>query len=197
MMQIHQVLVTAAPGDAVTRMALHTRDLLRRAFSSDVFAVNVHEDLSTEVRPLRALPTSGRDRVIIYQSSIGHREVTRRLQRMKDPLLLVYHNITPGHFFRHWDSNLEDMVSWGRLELELLRPQVVRAVADSTFNASELCELGYDDVTVIPLGVKPKRLIRLGARQVGCLRWWHDRPVGQPALAPQADRTLARGGLHP
>ncbi len=71
---------------------------------------------------------------------------------MKDPLLSVYHNVTPGQFFRHWDSNLEDMVSWGRLELELLRPQVVRAVADSTFNASELCELGYDDVTVIPLG---------------------------------------------
>ncbi len=81
MMQIHQVLVTAAPGDAITRMAFHVRDLLGPARSTARsmpcrFTGPVHGGATTP-----RLPTSGPERVMIYRSSIGHREVTRLLQR--------------------------------------------------------------------------------------------------------------------
>ena len=99
--------------------------------------------------------------MIIYRSSIGDPEVTRVLERTRDPLMLVYHNITPGHFFAQWDPRLQHMLDWGRRELELLRPRVVHAIADSRFNAAELRAVGYEQVTVVPVGVDPTRLIGL------------------------------------
>jgi glycosyltransferase involved in cell wall biosynthesis len=168
-MQIHQVMVTAAPGDAVTGMALHTRKLLRRICPSEIYARYLHPDL-TGVRPLSDLPSAGADRVLIYQSSIGDPEVTTLLERTDDPLILIYHNITPSHFFTRWDHRIEHIVEWGRQELELIRPRVVRAIADSAFNARELHELGYDAVTVLPLGVDPTRLLRLPSPRRGMPR---------------------------
>jgi glycosyltransferase involved in cell wall biosynthesis len=38
----------------------------------------------------------------------------------------------------------------GRAEVELLRPKVVQAVADSQYNARELEAMGYSDVRVVP-----------------------------------------------
>jgi len=167
MIQVDQVLVTAAPGDAVTSMALHTRDLLREAMSSEVYALNVHPDLE-DVRPLWRMPSVvAGDRVLVYRSSIGDPEVTRILGRTHDPMVLVYHNITPGRFFSRWDPRLQQLLDWGRYELVLLRPKVVHAIADSEFNASELREVGYERITVVPVGVDPSRLLDLAPPRGG------------------------------
>jgi glycosyltransferase involved in cell wall biosynthesis len=52
----------------------------------------------------------------------------------------------------------------GRDEVELLRPRVVRAVADSRFNACDLESMGYRDVRVVPPVVDIRRLTRVEAR---------------------------------
>jgi glycosyltransferase involved in cell wall biosynthesis len=99
--------------------------------------------------------------VLIYRSSIGDPDVTRVLEATSDPLVLVYHNVTPSQFFTRWDPRVERMLVWGRRELEILRPRVVAAIADSKFNARELRQIGYDDVTVLPVGINVDRLVQL------------------------------------
>ena len=49
---IHQVLVAASPGDAITNLALGTRDLLRQVGPSEIFAHHIAPALRGEVLPL-------------------------------------------------------------------------------------------------------------------------------------------------
>ena len=46
---IHQVVVTAAPGDAITSSVMEIRSLLRTYGKSEVFACNVHNELQGNV----------------------------------------------------------------------------------------------------------------------------------------------------
>ena len=53
-MEIHQVVVSAAPGDAITDAALGLRGLLRQVGPSEVFASHRDPHITREVRPLGA-----------------------------------------------------------------------------------------------------------------------------------------------
>ena len=158
MTAVHQILVGAGPGDAITQMALEIREELARHGPGDIFARFVEPVMADEVHTLDRLP-AGRPRdVIIYHSSFGDPEVTRALLRRPERLVLVYHNITPSSFFVDHEPAFAAGLEWGRHELALLRGRVDVAVADSTLNANELTSMGFDDVHVIPAGVDPRRL---------------------------------------
>jgi glycosyltransferase involved in cell wall biosynthesis len=62
----------------------------------------------------------------------------------------VYHNITPASFYEQLDPFFADLLTIGRHEIEVLRPRVVAAMADSAYNARELEAMGYNDVRVVP-----------------------------------------------
>lgn len=158
--QIHQVLVGAAPGDAVTNLAFEIRGHLRQSVESEVYAFHVAPELVGEVRSLSTFPTAPDDRrLIVYHSSIGQPEVTGFLLDRSEQIALIYHNITPYELFVNVDPHFSSLLAWGRSELALLRPRVVLSVADSAFNAAELVDLGYPQPQVLPLGVRPDRLL--------------------------------------
>jgi glycosyltransferase involved in cell wall biosynthesis len=153
-LRVHQVLVAAAPHDAVTNDALALRDALRSAAdgpgASEVFAQYVHPALAGDVHPLGGMATVGAD-AFVYHVSIGEPAVTAAVLSRSEPLLVVYHNITPAAFLAPYDRALASRLASGRRELALLRPRTVRALADSEFNAAELRALGFPDVHVLPL----------------------------------------------
>jgi L-malate glycosyltransferase len=153
-MAIHQVLVSAAPGDAITNMAFEIRSLLRRIGPSDLFARFIDTQLQQEVLPLDAyaerVPARGRGDILIYHASIGQAEVAAFLLERPEELVLLYHNITPPEFYLPYDSTFSRLLAEGRFELGLLRPRVVLALAVSSYNAQELEDLGYRDVRVSP-----------------------------------------------
>ena len=158
MTTIHQIIVGAGPGDAITQMALDIRDELRCRGSSEIFARFIDPVMLGEVRTLDHLP-AGRPRdVVVYHSSYGDPEVTRALLRRPERLVLVYHNITPSSFFIHHEPAFAAGLEWGRHELTLLRDRVSLTIADSAFNARELRELGFTDVHTVPAGAQPRRL---------------------------------------
>ena len=158
MTAVHQILVGAGPGDAITQMALEIREELGRRRPSGIFARFIDPALADEVHPLDRLPAGRPSDVVIYHSSFGDPEVTRALLRRPEQLVLVYHNITPSSFFVDHEPAFAAGLEWGRHELTLIRERVAVAVADSTLNANELACLGYDDVHMIPAGVDPRRL---------------------------------------
>jgi glycosyltransferase involved in cell wall biosynthesis len=163
---IHQVLVAASPGDAITNLALGTRRLLRRIGPSEIYAHHVSPALAGEVLPLVTFPVRrGLQLPIIFHASIGQPEVHRFLTTRSEPLVLVYHNVTPGSYFEPFDPGFAELLMLGRDEVELLRPRVTRAIADSRFNACELEAMGYRNVRVVPPVVDIRRLTRSTPRE--------------------------------
>jgi glycosyltransferase involved in cell wall biosynthesis len=158
---IHQVLAGAVRGDAITNAALELRDLLRPTVPSEVFARHISPELAGEVLPLAAYGDRSPRGVLVYHASIGEPNLSAFLLSRREPVVLVYHNITPARFFEPWDDEYAELLELGRRELVDLRPRVVLAIAASQFNADELDELGYDDVRVIPPVIDPFRLQRV------------------------------------
>ena len=154
-MQIHQVLVTATPGDAITNSALELRDLLRRVGPSRVFARYIHPDVASEIQPLddydRVRSRYSRDDLLLFHASIGEPHVFNFVCERPERLVLVYHNISPAEWFYPYDPAFAGLLEAGRQELSKLRDQTVLALADSQFNADELIALGYEDVRVARL----------------------------------------------
>jgi len=66
--------------------------------------------------------------------------------------ILIYHNITPGHFFRALGrGDLADGCDAGRAHLAWMRSGFDAAVGDSAYNAQELLDNGYASPSVIPV----------------------------------------------
>ncbi len=164
-MQLHQVVVTASPNDAVTTAALEFRTLLRQFCDSEIFALNIDPDLQHEVRSIRGMPQpAARDRdraLLLFHASIGSPEVFAFLVQRPERIVMMYHNISPAAAFAPYEPAFADLLAAGRNELKELRNRTVLALAPSRYNAAELLELGYSDVRFSPLIVDVARLRRL------------------------------------
>lgn len=154
-MEIHQVLVTATPGDAITNSALELRDLLRRIGPSEIFARYLHPDITDEVHPLhdydRIRHGFSRDDLLLFHASIGEPHVFEFVNQRPERLVLMYHNISPASWFYSYDPAFAGLLEGGRRELAELSDRAVLALAASQYNADELIALGYRDVRVARL----------------------------------------------
>lgn len=86
----------------------------------------------------------------ILQHSIGS-VIAERVIRLKVPIVLNYHNITPSGFLEAWKPQQVAGLEQGRTQLRQLVPLTRRGVADSLFNARELIDVGVADVVVAPV----------------------------------------------
>jgi glycosyltransferase involved in cell wall biosynthesis len=148
-MRIDQIIVGVAAGDAITEAALLWRGALARLGPSEIFAMYPHEPIPT-VRPLCELPASTAGDVTIYHASIGEPELHTLVLHRPGTLVLAYHNITPARFFDDIDPRFAQLLRGGRWELRQLTKRAAGAVADSTFNARELEDLGMTNIAVAP-----------------------------------------------
>jgi L-malate glycosyltransferase len=155
---IHQLVVGASAGDAITTMALDLQSGLRRFGDSEIFALYQDPSMMDRTRAIHELPTGRPGDLIVYHSSYGDPAVTKVLLDRHERLVLVYHNVTPSKYFVRLDPRFAAGLEWARHELELLRPLSVLNVADSGYNATELRHLGYDPVHEIRAGLVPDRL---------------------------------------
>jgi glycosyltransferase involved in cell wall biosynthesis len=162
---IHQVLVAASPGDAITNLALGSRRLLRRVGPSEIYARHIDPSLHDDVLPLTSYRPRHTRNLLMFHASIGQSEVHEFLMSRAEPLVLVYHNVTPGEYFAPYDLVFADLLALGRREVERLRPRVVSAIADSGYNARELETMGYRNVRVVPPVVNLRRLSKVRPRE--------------------------------
>lgn len=156
---IHQVLIGASEGDAITQMALAVRDELRKYSQSDIYALWRHGDvMQRECLDLSSYPGSHAVDLTVYHSSIGWHEMTDFLHSRHEKIAISYHNITPSAMYAEYTPEFAADLELGRQDLLDLRDRVVLAVADSAFNAVDLDAIGYDNVEVVPAGFTPSRL---------------------------------------
>jgi len=156
---IHQLVIGASEGDAITSMALKIRDSLREYVESEIYARWVFsESLEDDVLLLDDLPPSRATSLLVYHSSYGLPMVTNILVNRSEPLALVFHNFTPWQTYLRWNPEFALGLEWGHKELRMIKDQVVKTISDSTYSVAELEAAGYDNVEVLPMGVDLERL---------------------------------------
>ncbi|MCU0235788.1 MAG: glycosyltransferase [Acidobacteria bacterium] len=70
---------------------------------------------------------------------------------LKGKKALIYHNVTPAHFFAGYSDFFTRFTTAGREQLQRLNQAFDLAVGDSTYNADELRALGFANVHTFPL----------------------------------------------
>lgn len=200
MRPIHQVLVGAAPGDAITEMARRLRTGLRQLGPSEIYAFGIDKGTDPTIRPLHELPPADPRTVLVYHASYGLPAITDVLQKRRQSLVLVHHNVTPTEFFIEHDAQFASGLEWARTELSYLRDRVVLAVADSEYNRHDLEGLGFADVHVVAAGLQPHRLTALPS-DASMARHVHERfPSGYvlcvSQLLPHKRQDTVLGAVH-
>lgn len=154
---LHQVLVGAAAGDAITDHALLIQRWLRQAgYSSEIFAEHIHASVSEAVRPFAVFRPGRRQPWLIFHHSIGD-PLVEQVVNLSPRLILIYHNITPPHFFMGIDPAWVQRAWLGQQQLTQLQPRTALALAVSDYNARDLWAAGFTDVGILPLPLEAAR----------------------------------------
>ncbi len=161
---VHQVLAGAAQRDAITNHALEARAVIREmGIRSEVFCEADHIDptLAGEVLPHTAWShrAGAGDRPILHYSIAS--PAFWEIADQADGLAVHYHNITPAELLWQFAPGIALECQDGRRRLGELAGRVGWAAADSTFNASELADLGFPPASVV--GVMRRAPVRHGS----------------------------------
>ncbi len=149
---IHQVLAALAYGDAIGNEALAIRKHLQsRGFSSEIFAEKVHPKMAGLAHPLSEYAPTAKDGALcMFHFSIGS-AASSLVYHRTDPLICVYHNITPPEFFFPFHPHLARLCHHGRRELAAFAARSVLGLGDSEFNRRELEAAGFRATGVLPI----------------------------------------------
>ncbi len=154
--RIDQMVAGFSEGDAISRVVLFLRDVFRAMnYSSDVYAdpACVSPGFRENCLPLNAY-AGGVEDICMHHYGISS-PATALFKTVAARKVLVYHNITPAHFFEGFDDDVVGQLNAARESL-VQEAQTADAVwAVSRFNADELEERGVENVRVFALPFTP------------------------------------------
>ncbi len=161
-MEIIQLVHTLNYGDAISGEACTLARLLTEAgVRNAIYSVHTHEKLrglSLDYRKLRSDLEGMREPVTL----LLHYSIDSPLNRLFVEIeparrVLLYHNLTPDHWYVGYNGRVVADLRKGRAELPQLLARCDFVLADSEFNRSELLEFGAKDVSVLPLPLDDER----------------------------------------
>ena len=150
-MQINQVLPALSYGDAVSNHAIEIRDILRKfGYDSNIYAKWIHPKVSKFAKPLDKYEKNANN-IVIYHLSLAGLDVSDFVKRLPDTKVLIYHNITPHHYFEGIYDTLYNLCKQGREELKQFNGITKLALGVSEYNRQELERHGFKDTDVLPI----------------------------------------------
>ena len=151
-MNIHQFATSLTYGDAISNEMLEIQRALReKGHESEIFIRFYDPKMAKFIRDFKEYTKfSSPDNVVIFHFSIGS-PVSKMVFRIPDKKIMIYHNITPYHFFLDYHRILTRECYKGRLEIRLFIDKVNLALGDSEFNRKELEEVGFPWTGELPL----------------------------------------------
>jgi glycosyltransferase involved in cell wall biosynthesis len=149
---IHQMLPDFGYGDAIGNDVLGIQKALRDwGHDSEIYAQHVHSKLSGMTRPFWEYKEfSHPNNILIFHFSIGS-ELSEFVKRLPDRKIMIYHNITPPHFFQGINAEVERRCAWGYEELKKLAPHFDLGLGVSDFNRQDLERAGFQKTGVLPI----------------------------------------------
>jgi glycosyltransferase involved in cell wall biosynthesis len=153
-MEVHQLIPTFTPGDAMGQAAVGFQALLRRlGHLGQLYAGEVAPAFRSLVKPASSLRPAS-DALVLYHHGIAS-EWAGRLLHFNCRRGVVFHNITPARFYA--GTRLEEPLKAGRAQLSALADAMHLSIGVSELNAAELRASGHRNVQVVPLFVEPHR----------------------------------------
>ena len=155
---IHQFHAGSAYGDGITNGMFFVQKILHESgYHSEIYCVHSEPRLAGKVLPFREYESSPEDLLLVHYS-LGT-EHDAWISNLRSRLILIYHNITPSHFFPD-GSILRRLAQLGRRQLARWAQsrRFAGVIADSEFNAKELEYWGYTAIASIALLVDLDRL---------------------------------------
>ncbi|MGE4054952.1 MAG: hypothetical protein AB7F99_09145, partial [Vicinamibacterales bacterium] len=171
-MIVNQWVPAAHKGDAIGDSARRMRDTLRSmGHSAEIFALTIDDVLRGEILPFDD-PAAGQGDVTLFHYALPSR-MTAAFRAVSGRRALLYHNVTPAHFFAPYDAALFRLAVLAREELASLVGHVDIALGVSDYNRRELESMGFSPTGVLPLAVDLSR-ITSGARRPALERVLND-----------------------
>ena len=147
--RIDQFTPSISMGDGVSQGVFYTQRLLRElGYQSAIFARHIADELANDVTHVHSYQPRPED-LLLYHFAISHED---HQMLMEKPMrkVLVYHNITPAHFFPE-NVFLQNACEMGREQIATSVQRFEAAYGDSDYNCRELRALGYANPVVMPI----------------------------------------------
>jgi len=157
---VDQFVHTLQYGDAISGEALTIKRVLRDlGHDSEIVSLNTHEKYKGLNISLEEFQSKRAEKCALainhYSISSPLNDAYKRLTNAKRAL--IYHNVTPPSWFSSYNHRVTEDLKKGRSDLATLTEITDLAIADSSFNKSELVEIGFKDPAVLPLPLDPVR----------------------------------------
>ena len=156
MKRIDQILPAFTGGDAISNYAVELQKFFRNwGYRSEIFvpASNFEESTSQICRPLSEHSRlNSSENIIIYHFSIGDLTADY-FQKARGIKIIIYHNITPAHYFSIVKPEMAIALKQGRQKLIELAKVTELALGVSEYNRKELEDAGFRRTGVIPLTI--------------------------------------------
>lgn len=148
---VHQIVPSLKYGDAIGNEVIEIRYALKKmGYDSEIFAMYIHPDVSKFTRELHEYKKN-QNNIVIYHFGVAGFEITEFVKHLPDKKILIYHNITPSHFFKDINDNIFNSCLHGRKELRSLNKFITLALGDSEYNKNELDSFGFINTGVLPI----------------------------------------------
>lgn len=152
-MRIVQILPVLAFGDAVGNDTRALKDALVSAgYDTEIYAAVIDERLPKgTAKQFDMLEKLEDEDIVIYHLSTGH-PINYEIEKLGGKKVILYHNITPPHFFKKYNSEAMDSCRRGLEAARRLAKIADYAIADSEFNKQDLISYGFTcDIDVLPI----------------------------------------------
>lgn len=152
-MRIVQIVPEYLYGDAVGNdvTAIH-RILVESGFDTKVYARKIDERMPRGIAlPLNELPALSDDDVALLHMATGD-ECIYQFCEGKHRRILIYHNITPPHFFKDTNLVAAYQCRMGINQVRYMHDKVDRCFAVSAWNKQNLEDMGYScEIDIVPV----------------------------------------------
>ena len=152
-MKIIQLLPTISFGDAVGNDTIALKKLIsEHGYKTEIYAENIDPRLPKETAlPFTEICSLTKDDILIFHESVGT-DLNYWIQEQECRKMMIYHNITPPEFFKHYNTSCVTWCNRGYDEVKKLRETFGMVLADSAYNRQNLIDMGYTcPIHVLPI----------------------------------------------
>ncbi len=152
-MRIIQLLPTLSYGDGVGNDVIAIDQIIKdMGYKTKIYAENIDTRIKKGLADkVEKMPKLNQTDIIIYHLSTGT-VLNDKLSEYAGRKLVVYHNVTPAHFFRQYSRRAYRLCDKGRAGVRKLRDVAEYCWAVSEYNRQELLEEGYRcQIDVVPI----------------------------------------------
>jgi glycosyltransferase involved in cell wall biosynthesis len=138
-------------GDAIGDTALHIKNfLLSQGFQSKIYCLERDQGLEEQSELFKNFPEPKKNDVTLFHFALPS-PMTDAFKTLSGQKVIIYHNITPPHFFINFSEEMARITQIGREQMAALAPHTQLALGDSEYNRRELEDFGLKKTDVFPL----------------------------------------------